>query len=107
MVPDEVRFGRQSISSIRTGTVPAAAAVFIPAAQNRVSLVISTHNATRFTLGTDSNVTAGNGISMPPNTQPLRLNIRDHGDIVQKGIFAISDAGTLTIGYLEVINEET
>jgi hypothetical protein len=79
--------------------------VYIPAAQNRVALLIGSHGTQTVILGTESELTYPNGLAIPPNTQALQLTLETHGDIVRKGLWCVS-GGNSNIGVLEVFQDE-
>jgi len=105
MITDDVKQGRTITSSIRLITFTNAATQVVLPADYRVGLIISSHLTADIWLGSDAFLTSGNGLLIPHATKALILDIRLHGDIVQKGFWVIGSAGG-TIGILESLLSE-
>lgn len=65
-------------------------APLIPAAANRVALLVQAPTGTKFTMSMLSTAVPDQGITLYPSGQTLMLNLRDHGDIVTRAWSAIS-----------------
>lgn len=87
-------------------TVTTTSIQLVGTAPNRRALVISAGINSRITLSIDAAAVDQQGIVIPQNGAPLKLNIRDHGAIVTMGIQAIASAGSNTIAIWETFDLE-
>ena len=106
MVPDLIKWMRESYASLSVVTVNTVSGQFIGADERRVAIIISSHPTQRFTLLNDAQGAADQGINIPQNTRPFEMSIMQFGAAVKNGYFAICAGGPIQVGFIEVIQEE-
>lgn len=79
------------------------ATMLMQANDARVALTISGPKTARVTVSGNTGVTAGVGISLHPGIAPVMLNCNNVGNWITKELWAIAEAGTETIGWVEVL----
>lgn len=95
MCMEDIRIGRETIAQELNLTVGVTAVNIIPASADRVGLIISSGAVNSIVLGFEQSLTTAFGIRLGALALPLMLNLRDHGEVVRKSIWAIaSGAGT-------------
>ena len=90
----------------RSATVTNTAAELVPGNPNRTYLIVNAPIANRITISTDPAVTDQRGYVLHSTNDPLRLCSCEVGTHVQMPIYAIADAGSNTIGFLEITQSE-
>ena len=85
------------INSIAVGTT---AVEILSNDETRTSIIFSPPAANRVTISDSASVSDGNGIVLYALEMPLQINYDDFGSWVCKPLYAISNAGTNTIGIL-------
>ncbi len=106
MCRDDRQYGRNSGSRYASQAVGTTAVPLCQPNLDRLAIIISAPSANRVTIGTDPLLADLTGIVLYATGAPLVLDLNHHGDIVTTGLWAISNAGTNTIGYVEVIGEQ-
>lgn len=91
-----------TISTQTTVNVALTSTALVPAAANRVALIISAPLTNRFTLSLVSTAILDQGLTMYPGQQSFALNIRDHGDIVTRAWSAISVTAAQNVTFISV-----
>lgn len=91
MCMEDIRIGRKAGSSTNVVLVGTSATLIAAADPHRISLIITAPATARNFVSTLSDVVAGQGIVMQFNTVPLKLNIRDDGQLVTKAWYALND----------------
>lgn len=95
MCMEDVKIGRETGGNEVPYSVGASAIQILPNDPKRTSLILSPPIANTVTFGFTNSVASGVGMNLSVNSSPIVLNIKDHGELVTKPIFAIgSGAGT-------------
>jgi len=68
----------------------------------RVALIISAPTGGNVSISTNPSVEIGEGLQLYANSSPIWMNSQAFGDFCQRALFAVSSAGTLNIGVVEV-----
>ncbi len=69
----------------------------------RMTLVLSAPLAGRVSIGQDPNISDGEGITIPSGVGPVRLNVEQDGELVQRRLYGVLNTGTSTMAVTEVI----
>jgi hypothetical protein len=84
-----------------TVTVTAVSAIFLAANPNRVAVTISSPAAARVSISSQTPAVAGSGMTLMPLTKPIMFTSDVPGNWIQGNLYAITSAGTETLGVLE------
>lgn len=84
-------------------TAPGTPAV--PADERRLALIISPPSSGTFTISLNTGTTTGGGIILTTTSNPLMLNIWDHGHIVRETFHISHSAGGVNIGVWELLEQ--
>jgi hypothetical protein len=103
--PDIIAWGRKSYSLPKTIAVGVTSVTLCLTNPNRVALIISAPQIGNITLAQDAPAVINVGIDIYTGTAPLKLTIKDYGDLVIKGLNAIATNAGQQIGVIEVFNE--
>ena len=88
-------------SLARTTLAAATSTAVLSASPNRMGLIISSDDTSRYTLGFDSPVVQDSGIQIPAKSAPMRLQYDCDGEVVRKALYAISP-GTPVVAIVEI-----
>jgi hypothetical protein len=94
MCMEDVRIGRRAAFTEADVAVGVVSVQLIVAAPNRYSLVLGAPLVGTFTFSTNTPAVSGVGLQLTAGQPPINLNVRDHGQMVTQGWYAIcSGAG--------------
>ena len=88
MCCEDMTIGHESKSQPTVIAVPAAAVQLVMASPNRIALVFGNPSIGAVGITTLQPTAATDGMQLTPTSPPIMLNIRDHGDLVQRSWFA-------------------
>lgn len=91
-----------TISTQSTVNVATTTTSLVPAAPNRVALIISAPLTNRFTISLLTAAVLDQGVTLYPAGRTLSLNIHDHGDIVTRAWAAISATAAQNVTVVSV-----
>ena len=95
MCMEDIKLGREQHGSMVLYSVGATFQKILDHDDKRTCLILGSPIANTVTFGFTDGVASGNGLNLLAGQTPIILNIKDHGEIVTKAIFAIgSGAGT-------------
>ena len=92
--------GRKLKGVFRIAPVAITASLIAPADKNRVTITIAAIGNPTISIGPDSNVAVASGFGLTLTGHTFELDIRKHGDLVTKELWAIGSAAT-TAGVIE------
>lgn len=96
MCMEDVRLGRQSHAQEIKCIVTTTSALILPYDPHRIALVISCPTGSNVHLSFGPVAVSGGGMVLGQLGTPIVLNIQQHGDIVRRAIYAVSDNTTAT-----------
>lgn len=92
---------------IREAAITVVAAVIQVAVQSRArrSIILSNGGSTTITVGTSGQLIAGQGVVVPPNTQPVQIDRCDSAPWVVSALYAIGSGAGGLLGVVEIIDQ--
>jgi len=102
MCLEDLQVGRRRTSRIRSVTAGLVAIKLTDRSPTRVGLILSSHPTSQLTVGEGDAVTALAGLHLPPLSAPLVLSVEQHGDLVTKELWIISNVAASLAGIVEI-----
>jgi hypothetical protein len=99
---EEVELMRNAHGVVRTAPITnTEVRQAVSSSERRVALVFTGPAAGSITISTEPAFSAGQGLMLTPGMS-LQITLDRHGDAVKKPWYALTSAGDMTLGYLEV-----
>lgn len=97
MCMEDVKIGREQQAAVKRMTASTTVTPYVAQSDTRAVLILVPPTVGNLTYSLEKPSAVGDGINFVPQSAPLALNIRDHGELVTREWFVLSDQASQII----------